>query len=218
MKRLRTLAATAALLAFAAGPALAAPVFDEDPFSDAGDSLATAADTGASLGKLTINGAISLEPFAGPDFVDLFKFNVAKTGTFRARTGSMFDPGLIADPVLYLFNASGVGVAMDDESGGEGQASLTAWLSAGDYYLAIAFAGVEPLDAMGGPIFDAFGSLAVLSMDPLDSWLEAPFAQNPSTLGAYSINMSVPLPGTLALALAGCLAAGSIRTRRAATA
>jgi hypothetical protein len=117
--------------------------------------------------------------------------------------------------VLYLFDAMGVGIAMDDESGGAGQAFLqTADLLPGTYFLAIAFAGVEPLDGNGGSIFDAFGSLAVLSTDPLASWLEAPFALDPSTVGAYSIEFSVPIPGTLALALAGLLAGGVVVRRR----
>lgn len=210
MKTLRSLA-LAALMAAAPIAALAAPIYVEA--GDAGNSTATAADTGASLGALEIQGQISLEPNAGPDFVDLFKFTVSKTANFRARTGTGFDPALIADPVIYLFDADGKGVAMDDESGGNGQAAMLQWLSAGTYYLAIAYAGVEPLDANGGSIFDAFGSLAVLSTDPLDSWLEAPFALDPATVGHYSIQMAVPLPGTLALALAGLLAVAPVRTR-----
>jgi hypothetical protein len=212
MKPFRLLVATL-FAAASIGTASAAVIFTET--TDAGNAIATAADTTALIGLSRIDGNLSLEPNQGPDFVDLFKVSTATGGKLRARTGSGFDPALIADPVLYLFDAMGVGIAMDDESGGAGQAFLqTADLLPGTYFLAIAFAGVEPLDGNGGSIFDAFGSLAVLSADPLASWLEAPFAFDPSTVGAYSIEFSVPIPGTLALALAGLLAGGVVVRRR----
>jgi hypothetical protein len=211
MKAFRLLAATLVALV-SIGTASAAVIFTES--TDAGSTLATAADTTALVGLSRIDGSLSLEPSRGPDFVDLFKISVETGGKLRARTGSGFDPALIADPVLYLFDASGVGIAMDDESGGAGQAFLqTGDLMPGIYFLAIAFAGVEPLDSFGGSIFDAFNTLAVLSTDPLASWLESPLAQD--ALGAYSIEFSVPLPGTLALALAGLLAGGVVVRRRA---
>ena len=217
MLKLRSMLAAALMLtAVVAEPADASAIFTEG--ADAGNSLTTAANTGVTLtgafGPLQINGSVSLEPsatLAGPDFVDLFCFSMGP-GLFTASTG-MGLPGLIADPVLYLFNSAGIGIAMDDESGGNAQALLSTHLVAGTYILAIAFAGVEPLDVDGDPIFDSFASLAVISTKPLGAWLEVPFAVDPSTVGSYSVQLAVPLPGSLVLAFAGLLALGTTRTR-----
>jgi len=213
MNFLKNLLAATALSVGLAGTASAVTIFSE--VGDAGDSTATANDASgiADLGGFT--GSISLEPNRGPDFVDIFLFSMPVTGKFIATTGSMFDPMLIADPVLYLFNVDGYGVAMNDEGGGNGQALLARRLIAGLYYLAIAYAGVEPLDAAGNPIFDTFGSLAVLSGNPLASWLNAPFAVDPGTVGDYRIWTRVPDPGVLQLALLGLLGLGAFRRRAA---
>ena len=201
MKLFRSTVAAVLLSVTLIGPASAVNIFVEGV--DAGDTIDTAADT-TGLGPVDgIQGALSLEEANGPDFVDMFKIVVGQPGTRQFGTGSSFSSALIADPVLYLFDEFGFGVAMDDESGGEGQARLFANLMAGIYYLAIAYAGVEPLDGGGFSIFDAFGSLAVISANPLASWLEAPFALDPGTVGAYSI--FVPEPGTLGLAALGLL-------------
>ena len=219
MKLYAVLLAAGLFAASLLGRADAAIVFTE--VGDAGNMIGTAADTGATLtntsGSLQINGAISLEPSAGPDYVDMYKFMFAPaTGTdkFTVFTGSAFDPWLIADPVLYLFDWEGKGIAMDDESGGSGQARMSLFLATGTYYIAIAFAGVEPLDGDGNPIFDTFGNQSVLSLLALDSWLEEPFANEPGIVGAYGITAQVPVPGTLALALAGIFAAWSTRGRQ----
>jgi hypothetical protein len=95
---------------------------------------------------------------------------------------------------------------MDDESGGFGQAAIGALPSgfgAGYYYLAIAFAGVTPIDAGGFDIFDAFGSLAVLSTDPVAAFVGAPLTPDTAISGLYSIAITgasaAPEPGTLVL-------------------
>jgi len=212
MKFFRTTVAATLLSAALIGPASAANIFVEG--IDAGASTGTAADTTGLSPLDGIQGALSLEPANGPDFVDMFKISVDSKGTLVARTGSFFSPWLIADPVLYLFNALGVGVAMDDESGGNAQAKLKAPLLAGTYFLAIAYAGVEPLDGNGASIFDAFGSLGVISADPLASWLEAPFALDPGTVGDYEISVRVPEPGTLGLALLALVGLGGSVSRR----
>lgn len=216
MKLHAVLIAAGLFAASLVGRADAAIVFNEVG-GDAGNTIATAMDTGATLtqtsGPLQINGALSLEQAAGPDYVDIYKFFFVPTASVDIFTGIAFDPSLIADPVLYLFDSAGKGVAMDDESGGSGQAFMSLYLASGAYYVAIAFAGVEPLDAFSNPIFDTFGNQLVLSSDPLDSWLEEPLAVDPATQGAYRITAQVPVPGTLALALAGLFALRSTRGR-----
>jgi hypothetical protein len=191
-------------------PASAVSIFVEGP--DAGSSISTAADTSSVFPLYGIRGALSLEQANGPDFVDMFRISLGSDTFVKLSTGSGASSSLIADPVLYLFNSSGVGVAMDDESGGFGQGKFGASLLAGTYYLAIAFAGVEPLDVDGNSIFDVYGSLGVISMNPLASWLEQPFALDPSTVGAYRI--SVPEPGTLGLMLLSFLGLGGLACRR----
>jgi len=213
MKFFRTTVAASLLSAALIGPASAANIFVEG-IVDAGASTGTAADTTGLSPLHGIQGALSLEPANGPDFVDMFKISVDSKGTLVVRTGSSFSPWLIADPVLYLFDALGAGVAMDDESGGNAQAKLKAPLLAGTYYLAIAYAGVEPLDGNGASIFDAFGSLDVISGNPLASWLEAPFALDPATVGDYQMSVLVPEPGTLGLVALALLGLGASLARR----
>ncbi|MFN0183503.1 MAG: hypothetical protein ACKVQR_06750 [Aquabacterium sp.] len=207
---LRGLLASVFLAATLPHAALAALVTE---VPDAGQTLGAAQD--ATVVPLTgINGTLSAEPSAGPDFVDMYRiFIPGGGGRIFANTGPGTDPALVADPVLFLFDALGMGVAMDDETGGFGQASLTTGiLNGGFYYLAIAFAGLEPLDAGGNPIFDAFGGGGLLSVLGLDSWFGTPFAIDPSVEGRYSITTSVvPLPGTLLLVVLGLAALRAAR-------
>lgn len=200
---LRGLLASAFLAAALPHAASAALVTEA---GDAGETLAGAQAAGSIPPLTGIRGSLSAEPANGPDYVDMYRIFIPG-GKFFASTGAGTDPGLIADPVLFLFDASGAGVAMDDESGGFGQASLsTSHLNTGFYYLAIAFAGLEPWHA-GGSIFDVFGGGAVLSLAALDSWFGSPFAIDPAVEGRYEIATSlVPLPGTLLLAVLGLVA------------
>jgi hypothetical protein len=195
------LAALAACFAMLASPAHAGPVSVIE--TDAGDSLATAQDARNGYVNLMIEGTLSNEPDS-LDLVDMYRIDLLRC-ILGASTGLGFDTALIADPVLYLFDGSGMGVAMDDESGGNGQAffKLVNQLQAGDYYLAIAFAGVEPVDANGNPIFDTFGTGAVMSMSALAGWIGSPLAINPGIIGDYQIAVDVPSPGTLALVAGG---------------
>lgn len=195
------LAALAACFAMLASPAHAGPVSISE--TDAGDSLATAQDARNGYVSLLITGSLSNEPNS-LDLVDVYRIDLLRC-ILGASTGLGFDTSLIADPVLFLFDGAGMGVAMDDESGGNGQAffKLVNQLPAGDYYLAIAYAGVEPMDAMGNPIFDSFGTGAVLSTSALAGWMGSPLSLNPSLVGAYQIAVDVPAPGTLALVAGG---------------
>lgn len=213
MKRLHSLVPAVVLGAvLIAGLATAAPTVIAE--TDAGQTLATAQDLRTpSPYELLINGRLSNEP-SSLDRIDMYRISV---GHQSFLTWTTDDPGLVlADPVLYLFSSTGRGIAMDDESGGNGQAFMSLFLTSGlgDYFVAIAFAGMEPLDGLGNPIFDTFGSGAVLSADPLADWLAADglVPNDPGVLGAYSLNISVPTPGTLVLA--GLALFGLARGRR----
>jgi hypothetical protein len=190
-------------------PAAAVPLFVNE--TDAGDQLATAQDaTIVGSYEIVINGALSNEP-ATLDWVDLYRISVNGSQTSAFTTGGA---GLLDDPVLFLFDSLGRGVAMDDESGGFGQAFLGVLhsLAVGDYYLGIAFAGMEALDGSGASIFDTFGSGAVLTATSLASWGGFPFAIDPGVPGSYLLTASsIPEPGTLALALLGLVAIARLR-------
>ena len=126
-------------------------------------------------------------------------------------------PGLLDDQVLFLFNSGGVGVAMDDEGGGFAQAliRLVSILSQGDYFLAIAFAGMEAFDVNGASIFDTFASGAVTSLNPLASWGGSPFAIDPAIPASYQLSvLSVDEPGTLLLVALAMAAVGRVQRRR----
>lgn len=193
--------------------AIAAPVVETLP--DAGDSLGTAQDVRAFGFELQISGGLSNES-TSPDLVDMYQVRHGNYSKFIASTAA--GPGLLDDPVLFLFNSGGVGVAMDDEGGGFGQAliRLVTSLSQGDYFLAIAFAGMEALDVNGTSIFDTFTSGAVTSLNPLASWGGSPFAIDPAVPASYQLSvLSVDEPGTLFLVALAVAAVARVQRRRA---
>jgi hypothetical protein len=205
----RSLAGAAVLSLLFSGPASAVTVWSE--VGDAGDLLPTAQGFVGPVQEIT--GHLSAAPET-LDLVDMFGFYIG--GAFSAVTVEL-DAFSIADPVLYLFDAGGRGVSMNDDAGGSTQAALgplPSGFGVGWYYLAITFAGVEPLDGLGGSIFDSFGTLAVLSADPVASWGGAPLTPDFDIPGAYTIRVTgVPEPGTFVLMLAGLVALG-FRTAR----
>ena len=192
--------------------AVAAPVL-ENP--DAGDTLATAQDVRSFGFELQISGGLSNETNS-PDLVDMYQVRHGNFSQFIASTAA--GPGLLEDPVLFLFNSSGLGVAMDDESGDFSQAllRLVSSLAQGDYFLAIAFAGMEALDGTGASIFDTFGTGGLTSLNALASWGGSPFAVDPAVPGSYQLSvLSVDEPGTLLLVALAMAAAVRVQRRRA---
>ena len=209
---LRSLLATGSLVAASLfQAAIAAPVVE---FPDAGDTLSTAQDVRAFGFELQISGGLSNET-TSPDRVDMYQVRHGNYSRFVASTAA--GPGLLDDPVLFLFNSGGFGVAMDDEGGGFGQAlmRLVGTLSQGDYFLAIAFAGMEALDGTGASIFDTFGTGGLTSFNALASWGGSPFALDPAVPAAYQLSvMSVDEPGTLLLVALAMAAVGGVQRRR----
>lgn len=194
----------------AASGAHAAPTVITE-VGDAGDTLGTAQVIGVLPHELRLLGSLSLEPSI-LDRVDVFRVTLIDG---LKSLGTLFDSSLLADPVLFLFDALGRGVAMDDESGGNGQALFGALsLLPGDYFLAIAFAGMEPLDSSDNPIFNTFGNGAVLTTTSLFSFAGFPFATDQGTPGNYEI-VAVPTPATALLAALGLAILAQRRIRRA---
>ena len=184
---------------------------------DAGDLPGSAPSV--SVAHRQIQGSLNANPF-GPDaydLVDLYRIRIASPTRFLVSTTG-FDPFLVADPVLFLFDATGAAVAMNDDADGSQSllAGLPAGFGRGVYFLGISFAGVEPTDGTD-PLFDAFGDGSVLPAGVLAGWQGEPLTPNFDIPGAYLIDIRVPEPGTFALLMLGLLGvAGARRTRPAA--
>lgn len=185
---------------------------------DAGDSIATAVNV---YGANRIEGVLNANPFGPDDFdlVDLFRIKISRPSKFMASTGDGSDAFLLADPVLYLFDSTGMAVAMNDDADGSQSIimGLPAGFGSGFYFLGISFAGVEPTDGTD-PLFDVFGSGEVLSMNALGGWQGDPLTPNFDIPGWYAIDFTgVPEPGSLVLLALGLLGAAATRRKRTTT-
>jgi hypothetical protein len=198
---------------------------------DAGRDLATANVMGG-VGTLdTIFGNLSApDPFESAFDVDLYRIYIANPISFSAATVNA--PGFyVADPQLFLFDANGFGVYMndDDESGLNGsQSRLPAGhpfgpVSAGYYYLGIGWWNNEPLSA-GGEIFSSINGLGTNGpgaggANPLAGW-DDNVLQRVDLETAYEITLTgslvaIPEPGTAGLLVTVSAGLFAIRRRRA---
>ena len=178
---------------------------------DAGDSIDSAPSVSVAVRQ--IQGSLNANPF-GPDaydLVDLFRIRIANPSRFFASTGE-FDPFRIADPVLYLFDATGAAVAMNDDADGTQSmlSGLPDGFGRGIYFLGISFSGVEPTDGTD-PLFDAFGDGSVLPAGVLAAWQGEPLTPNFDIPGAYIIDINVPEPGTFVMMMLGLLGVAAVR-------
>lgn len=216
-RKLATTLLAAASLTTTAASLKALPTFAEP--GDAGQTLATAANTAANAGQVgqtlsTITGTIGSSTDA-----DLYVLTITNVTTFSAIASST--AGI--DTSLFLLNAAGVPVtANDDASGASFQAALPAGnaflatLAPGKYYLGISLSGNEPVNLNSQLLFTPD--------QPTTNVRGAASGLNPTTestfnggtffaeTGAYSIALTattaatnaVPEPGTnVALGLGG---------------
>ena len=162
--------------------------------ADAGAALAGAQPVEVAGGGvlLRISGQL------GVDDVDVYQIHVCDPGAFGASTVG----GSFVDTVLYLFDASGRGVAMSDDAGGA-QSALSSMFMAGRapgrYYLAIASKGALPLSISGAWLFEAEPADEERAPDGPGAaqgvWV---FSPGVATDGTYEISMS-------GASLEGCL-------------
>ncbi len=162
-------------LAFAA-PALAQWV----EIGDAGDLPATAQQTVGDGQLATISGNLSVGD------VDMYCIMVDDPATFSASTVG----GATWDTQLFVFNVNGVGVAMNDDSGGTLQ-SLVGPFDAcmystgpGLYYVAVSRYNADPRDASGGAILGSSGCNTT-NGNPVASW-----TASTGTAGDYVITFT----------------------------
>jgi hypothetical protein len=204
-----------AALALVSTPVSAVPWIE---VGDAGETIATA--QGTSEPVTSISGSLFANP-NGPsaiDYVDIYQISVGAPIYLTISTGTGSAMDALNDPVLFLFGQDGRAIVMNDDDGANGsQASISpidASNPPGIYYIAIAFAGLEPLNLSGQSLFDAFGSFGVLSSDPLDSWLGAPLSTNFDIPGAYTLSLNtVPVSSGLLLLMPGLLGLAAIRRK-----
>ncbi len=213
-RKLRTLLVGITTAALLSAPALATPWVE---VGDAGDTIATAQGT---LQPVTsISGSLfgsQNGPFAY-DLVDLYKIAVGAPTYLNITTAPGTAPDAINDPVLYLFDSMGMALVMNDDDGVNGTQSTIGALGPiylpGNYYIAVTFAGVEPLSAAGASLFDVFGSFLAISSDPLSTWGGAPLTTNFDVPGGYQLTLTtIPVPSGLLLLVPGLF--GLVAARR----
>lgn len=225
MKIMRHAAAVAALAGAVAVPGTASAgfVWVESGPGGAGDVPATAQATyDSSFNTLDgIQGMLtSMVPVNGNPLyqVDLYKIRISDWAAFSATTDLAANGAL--DSALFLFDSSGSGVYMNDDT----SAGMLATLPAGDaagpvangiYYLAVALGGTLALDGLSQAMFNGGNFTDVLGGNgngPLAAWAagfpsfdESPWSYSIALTGAT--NSDIPEPGGIALLLAGGIAA-----------
>jgi hypothetical protein len=173
----------------------------------------------SGFGELRIEGTF-LDASGGlsPNLVDLYGFSITNSGRYFFNTlGSG-----VADTQLFLFDSAGMGLAWNNDASVTPVATwsaLDATLGVGNYFIAVTWFGMDPVDDAGLSIFDTLGNAGgpIAGTGALSGWADF----SGVTLfdrGDYVITGYLPTPSALALALAalGLMAGVSTRRPRAA--
>lgn len=208
---------SAICFAFGAGQAAQALTFVEGR-SDAGEALATAADTTTSgvVGLLTsIEGRIT-------SGADLYKILVPE-GNFVASTlledldsgGTVTNGGTIGDTQLFLFTSDGRGIVQNDDvlsRPSSLRSKISVFLTAGTYYLGITKFNYDPFSGGNSLSPVKFSGNFTGGSNVLTQWAGV----RPRGLKAYEIALSsTPIPSPALLPGLVGLGMGVYRKRKA---
>ena len=169
-----------------------------DAADQTGESVATA---NLAPDASTFNGRLN----TGTD-VDMWKIFICDPAAFSATTvGGLTVPGTAtgSDTALYLFSPDGNGISYNDDVTGTDFNSLlantqVASLSAGEYYLAVAYFGNRPTNASAQTIWSEFAPTA--TVPPTGLGAPGPVADW-NGLGTTVANYTLTLTG---VSLAAC--------------
>jgi hypothetical protein len=233
--RLKSLLTVLSIACFA----LATPAF-----ADLSISASGAGDLPSSAEDLTPFGVTEIVGMLNDTSdINMFKLNIVDASRFSAMTLGV--PFGIPDTELFLFNSLGQAVYMNDDIGGPSGSTLSCLpsavdnpcstpagglgpLSAGTYYLAIAWAQVLPQDSGGSYLFtylqdasslDSTGVYGSNGAGPIAQWDTSGAVTSPNfDLKAYDIvltgtTLPAPEPATGLLLVAG-LAVGWVIWRK----
>ena len=199
------------------GHAAADTIWIEGP-ADAGDLTSTAQSTTGGGALTSILGKLDV-PFSFDDYldIDLFKIFIDDVVSFSATTVENI-PVNVSDPQLFLFNALGNGVFMNDDGVGIGSQSalgpLPGGFGAGLYFLAIGWWDNEALDAANQLLFDSLTGLATAA-GPLAGWNgDVLGRQDPPVDYEILLTGATPVPEPVTLALFGAGLAAVFARRR----
>ena len=166
-----------------------------------------------------ISGSLTI----GADAVDMYRICITNPVGFSALAT---DVGL--DTQLFLFDAAGMGIYGDDDSGGGLNAYLPAGhtyspTTVGNYYLAISDWNRDPYSSSGAIFDSGLGTVGPTGSgggNPIDSWIQS----GSDATGTYSIELTgaeylcdgqIPAPGAILLGSIGVSLVGWFRRRRA---
>lgn len=212
----KPLAQALALAVLSAG-AVAAPITFTESVGGTGFLPGTAeVVAGGAQNGLTILGNLNDGRGGfGPNLVDMFLFSVGQAGTYFFDTFGT----VIPDPALFLFDIAGNGLYWNNDASvtpSNTQSSFATTLGLGDYYIAVAFYGLDPDDGAGS-IFNTLANEgpALAGSGAVVGWNDF-YGLSIYDNIAYTINARVPEPGAFALSLAALgLLAGFSRRRQA---